>query len=149
VIKASDILAEAAFESGCDVKKSEIHGMAQRGGSVTSDVRFGENVKSPMVPAGEADYLVAIASDQVENNRHRLREGGVLIADVIDARALANPRSMNVALLGVLSTYLGIPEEMWLGAIRAAFPAKLHEANELAFALGRRAAPPGPKSVDR
>ena len=54
VITASDILSEAAFRSGFEVKKSEIHGMSQRGGSVSSDVRFGEAVLSPMVPAGEA-----------------------------------------------------------------------------------------------
>jgi len=54
VLKASDILADAAFLAGLDVKKSEIHGMSQRGGSVTSDVRFGRQVLSPMVPAGEA-----------------------------------------------------------------------------------------------
>jgi len=48
-IKASDILSDAAFEAGRDVKKSEIHGMSQRGGSVTSDVRFGDVVLSPMV----------------------------------------------------------------------------------------------------
>ena len=58
VLKASDILAEAAFEAGLAVKKSELHGMSQRGGSVKSDVRFGQEVLSPMVPPGEADYLV-------------------------------------------------------------------------------------------
>ncbi len=60
VIKASDILADAAFRAGLDVKKAEIHGMSQRGGSVTSDVRFGERVRSPMVPRGEADFLVVL-----------------------------------------------------------------------------------------
>ncbi len=49
VIKASDILADAAFRAGLDVKKAEIHGMSQRGGSVTSDVRFGDAVQSPMI----------------------------------------------------------------------------------------------------
>jgi indolepyruvate ferredoxin oxidoreductase beta subunit len=44
VLKASDIIAEVAFGAGLDVKKSEIHGMSQRGGSVSSDVRFGERV---------------------------------------------------------------------------------------------------------
>ena len=53
-IKASDILADAACRAGFDVKKAEIHGMSQRGGSVTSDVRFGPEVLSPMIPAGEA-----------------------------------------------------------------------------------------------
>jgi len=54
VLKASDIVAEVVFRAGFDVKKSEIHGMSQRGGSVSSDVRFGERVYSPMVPLGEA-----------------------------------------------------------------------------------------------
>ena len=45
-----DILADAAFRAGRDVKKAEVHGMSQRGGSVTSDVRFGREVLSPMVP---------------------------------------------------------------------------------------------------
>ena len=42
-IKASDILADVAFRAGRDVKKAEVHGMSQRGGSVTSDVRFGDH----------------------------------------------------------------------------------------------------------
>ena len=80
VLKASDILADAAFRAGLDVKKSELHGMSQRGGSVSSDVRLGESVASPMVTDGEADFLVVLSPDQVENNRHVLRPGGVLIA---------------------------------------------------------------------
>ena len=80
VLLASDILAEAAFLAGYDVKKSEVHGMSQRGGSVASDVRFGTTVFSPMVPPAEADFLVVLAEDQIDNNRPRLREGGVLIA---------------------------------------------------------------------
>ena len=56
VIKASDILADAAVRAGYDVKKAEVHGMSQRGGSVTSDVRFGPRVLSPMIPRGEADF---------------------------------------------------------------------------------------------
>ncbi len=139
VLKASDILAEAAFAAGYDVKKSEIHGMSQRGGSVTSDVRFGEGVLSPMVPTGQADFLVVLSPDQVENNRHMLREGGVLITPAdIDAEQLANKRSINVALLGALSRHLEIGREHWLGAVRANLAAKLHAVNEEAFALGER-----------
>ena len=85
VLKASDIVAEVAFRAGLDVKKSEIHGMSQRGGSVTSDVRFGERVYSPMVPPGEADYLVVLSPDQVEPNRWQLREGGTLITPERDS----------------------------------------------------------------
>jgi indolepyruvate ferredoxin oxidoreductase beta subunit len=141
VIKASDILSEAAFRTGCEVKKSEIHGMSQRGGSVTSDVRFGPEVHSPMVPPGEADFLVVLAPDQVEVNRGRLRTGGVLIApDLIDSARLANAKSFNLALLGALSTHLDISEDTWRAAVQACLPAKLHEVNEQAFAEGRRAA---------
>ena len=141
VIKASDILSEAAFRSGCEVKKSEIHGMSQRGGSVTSDVRFGPQVLSPMVPPGEADFLVVLAPDQVEVNRGQLRAGGVLITpDLIDPAKLSNRKSFNVALLGVLSTHLDISEDHWRTAMHACLPAKLHAANEQAFAVGRHAA---------
>ncbi len=141
VIKASDILSEAAFRCGFEVKKSEIHGMSQRGGSVTSDVRFGPQVLSPMVPPGEADCLVVLAPDQVEVNRGQLRPGGVLIApDLIDPATLTNKKSFNVALLGALSAHLEIPEEKWREVIHAVLPEKLHAANEQAFAEGRRAA---------
>src|SRR5450631_3332878 len=79
VLKASDIIADVAFLAGLDVKKSEIHGMSRRGGSVSSDVRFGPLVFSPMVPEGEADYLLVLEEAQVEVNRAMLKPGGVLI----------------------------------------------------------------------
>jgi indolepyruvate ferredoxin oxidoreductase, beta subunit len=138
VLKASDIVSDAAFRTGLDVKKSEIHGMSQRGGSVTSDVRFGERVLSPMVPANSADFLVVVSADQVENNRHHLRAGGVLITPgLIDETKLAGKRTLNVALLGILSTYLEIPESEWLAAIESNLPEPLREANRKAFAIGR------------
>lgn len=141
VIKASDIVADAAFRAGLDVKKSEIHGMSQRGGSVTSDVRFGARVLSPMVPEGEADFLVVVADDQVENNRHLLRAGGRLIDTTwIEAGELENRRTLNVALLGALSRYLTLPESAWTEAIRAALPERFHEVNLKAFEMGRKAA---------
>ncbi len=138
VIKASDILADVAFRAGYDVKKSELHGMSQRGGSVSSDVRFGRKVWSPMVPFGCADYLVVLSSDQLEVNRHVLKEGGVtLSAELVDVSRLASPRCMNVALLGALSAHLEFPEDLWNAAIRSGFPEKLHEMNIAAFHLGR------------
>ena len=57
ILLASEILAEACMLAGFDVKKSEIHGMSQRGGSVVSHVRFGTEVFSPVVPEGEGDIL--------------------------------------------------------------------------------------------
>lgn len=140
VIKASDIVADAAFRAGHDVKKAEVHGMSQRGGSVSSDVRFGPRVLSPMVTPGEADFLVVVAADQVEVNRHVLRPGGTLIGpDAVDASKLASPRSLNVALVGVLSARLDLPEACWADALRANLPARGLEANLAAFELGRRA----------
>ena len=58
-ILASKILSEALVEAGYDVKMSEIHGMSQRGGSVTTQVRYGEKVYSPIIGKGSADILVA------------------------------------------------------------------------------------------
>jgi indolepyruvate ferredoxin oxidoreductase beta subunit len=140
-IKASDILADAAFRAGLDVKKAEVHGMSQRGGSVTSDVRFGEHVESPMVTPGEADYLLVLADSEVEVTRPLLRPGGVLIPpDLVDEKTLPNRKSLNVALLGALSRHLELPEALWLEAVRAALPPHLHAVNEKAFQLGRAAA---------
>ena len=138
VIRASDILSEAAFRFGVDVKKSELHGMSQRGGSVSSDVRFGPQVWSPMIPAGEADFLLVVSPDQVDNNLPSLKPGGVLIRpEMIDESQLKNKKALNVALLGVLSAHLPIPEGTWLETIRASFPKSFYAANEQAFRLGR------------
>ncbi|MCK7575151.1 MAG: 2-oxoacid:acceptor oxidoreductase family protein [Chromatiales bacterium] len=141
VLKASDILADAAFRAGFDVKKSELHGMSQRGGSVSSDVRYGEGILSPMVPPGEADVLVVLEETQVEINRPTLRAGGVLIApDVLAPEALKNKKSLNVALLGAASTVLDIADEHWIAAMHANLAEKLHTLNEQAFEIGRQAA---------
>jgi indolepyruvate ferredoxin oxidoreductase beta subunit len=68
IILASKILAKCAFDSGYMVKESELHGMAQRGGSVTSHVRFGEEVYSPLIHKGKADFLVAL--EELEGLRY-------------------------------------------------------------------------------
>jgi indolepyruvate ferredoxin oxidoreductase beta subunit len=139
VIKASDILADVAFSAGLDVKKSELHGMSQRGGSVSSDVRFGERVFSPMVPEGEADFLVVIAPDQIEVNRATLSAQGLLIEpSQIDEASLSNKKSINVALLGTLSRHLPFPIEAWTAALERNLPEKLHEANFRSFSIGRQ-----------
>ena len=142
VVKASDILADAAFRTGLDVKKSEIHGMSQRGGSVASDVRFGPHVHSPMIPYGQADCLMVIAPDQIEVNRYALKEGGVLVSPDSLAKVTGKlqAKSINVALLGVLSKALDIPVETWEDAIRANLAEKHHRLNLEAFHQGRNAA---------
>jgi indolepyruvate ferredoxin oxidoreductase beta subunit len=138
VLTASDIVADVAFDAGFDVKKSEVHGMSQRGGSLASDVRFGPQVFSPMVPRGEADFLVVTSTDQVPVNQAVLASNGVLIEESqVDQSKLASKKSVNVALLGMLSRHLEFPPEAWLAAIRRNFPEALYEGNEKAFLLGR------------
>jgi indolepyruvate ferredoxin oxidoreductase, beta subunit len=138
VLKASDIFASVVFRAGFDVKKSEIHGMSQRGGSVSSDVRFGSKVFSPMVPPGQADYLVVLAPSQVEIARPMLKADGVLIEPgTVDEAKLANKKSLNVALLGALARHLDLADNLWHAAIQAALPEKLHAVNLQAFAIGK------------
>jgi indolepyruvate ferredoxin oxidoreductase beta subunit len=151
VLKASDILGDAVFRAGHDVKKAEVHGMSQRGGSVNSDVRFGPRVFSPMVPFGEADFLVVLTPDQLENNRGYLKPGGVLIEPAhVDATQLENKRSLNVAMLGCLSRHLELPEACWRAALEANLPPALLDANLRAFALGCQTGPqPDPASPVR
>jgi indolepyruvate ferredoxin oxidoreductase, beta subunit len=138
VLKSTDILADVALRAGHDVKKSEIKGMSQRGGSVTGEVRFGDLVFSPMVPTGEADYLLVLEPTQLAPNRHLLRPEGVLIS-VAELRldALPHKRTANVALLGALSAHLPMPEAVWLTALREAFDESFFEGNQTAFLLGR------------
>jgi len=138
VLRGTDILAEAALRAGFDVKKSEIKGMSQRGGSVTGDVRFGSEVFSPMVPSGEADFLLVLEPTQVAPNRHLLRPEGVLITpEVINADELPNKKAINVALLGVLSSHLPMDAQIWLATLREGFDTSFFEANKEAFLLGR------------
>lgn len=140
VLKASDIIADVAFSAGLDVKKSEIHGMSQRGGSVTSDVRFGEQVFSPMVPEGGADFLVVLAPDQIEVNIGMLSGYGVLIdPSQLEESKLRNKKTINVALLGVLSRHLSFSDEQWVAALRRNLPETLHEVNISAFEMGKNA----------
>ena len=83
ILLTSDILAKTAALAGLDVKKSEIHGMAQRGGSVISQVRFGEKVYSPIIPEGASDLLVSFERLEALRWRHLLApEGKVLINDM-------------------------------------------------------------------
>ncbi|MGH7969661.1 MAG: indolepyruvate oxidoreductase subunit beta [Limisphaerales bacterium] len=139
VLRGTDILAEVALRAGYDVKKSEIKGMSQRGGSVTGDVRFGDKVFSPMVPGGEADFLLVLEPTQVEPNRHMLRAGGRLITpNAVKPEDLPHKRTLNVALLGALSAHLPMTEEAWLEALKDGFEASFFTSNKQAFQLGRQ-----------
>ena len=139
VLKVTDILAEVLFRAGYDVKKSEVHGMSQRGGSLSSEVRFGDEVASPMVPEGESDFLVVLDPTQIEVNLHKLKQGGTLITtDDVPMDKLKSPKALNIMMLGALSgKFPAIGEELWLEVVKAFLPQKLHEMNIEMFRLGR------------
>ncbi|TEU13947.1 MAG: indolepyruvate oxidoreductase subunit beta [Anaerolineales bacterium] len=79
VILASELLALAAVRVGHDTKQTEVHGIAQRGGSVHSHVRFGGTVYSPLIKPGEADVLIATEKLEALRFAHYVREGGVIV----------------------------------------------------------------------
>ncbi len=81
VLTATDILALTFVAGGYDVKKSEVHGMAQRGGSVESFVCYGQRVHSPLVVKGKADVLLALEELEALRYLPYLREGGLLVAN--------------------------------------------------------------------
>jgi indolepyruvate ferredoxin oxidoreductase beta subunit len=79
IVLASRIIAWVAFKSGFDVKESEIHGMAQRGGSVIGHLRFGEKVYSPIIPFGSADILLSLEELEALRYLQFLKKDGILI----------------------------------------------------------------------
>jgi indolepyruvate ferredoxin oxidoreductase beta subunit len=80
-ILAGDVLAKVAVAEGHDVKLSEVHGMAQRGGSVDTVVRFGEEVHSPVVDPGMADHLIAFEIIEGARALPYLRPGGTFVVN--------------------------------------------------------------------
>jgi len=110
ILLASEILAEAFMLAGFDVKKSEIHGMSQRGGSVVSHVRFGEKVFSPVVPEGEGDILFGFELLETFRYLDLLRPG---------ARVIAN--DFRIPPPSVLLGNESYPEDL-CGRISARFP---------------------------
>ncbi len=82
VLLASMIVADALVNAGYDVKQSEVHGMAQRGGSVISHIRWGARVDSPLVPLGTADVLAAFEWAEALRWVQYVREGGAVVADI-------------------------------------------------------------------
>src|SRR6185369_4266084 len=81
ILLASEILSETCMLAGFDVKKSEIHGMSQRGGSVVSHVRYGKEVFSPIVPEGEGDILFGFELMETCRSLPLLKQGGTVVAN--------------------------------------------------------------------
>lgn len=118
-ILASKLLSYALIEAGYDVKMSEIHGMSQRGGSVVTQVRYGEKVYSPIIGKGSADILVSFEAMEALRNLDDLKPDGTVVVNdyeiptattlsgkqkypenVIDEiRTKANTKSLNAAAI--------------------------------------------------
>jgi indolepyruvate ferredoxin oxidoreductase beta subunit len=125
VLLASEILTEVAKVMGLDAKKSEVHGMSQRGGVVTSHVRFGEKVFSPLIPSGEADVILAFEIAEGLRWVHQLAEGGKFI---VNDHRLVPPITATGKFF--------YPEDAWERIQKRKPDAKLVEATNIAKELG-------------
>lgn len=110
ILLASEILAETFMLAGFDVKKSEIHGMSQRGGSVVSHVRYGREVFSPTVPEGEGDILFGFELLETCRALPMLHPGGKVVAN-----------DFRIAPPSVLLGQAGYPDDL-AGRMRERFP---------------------------
>ncbi len=125
ILLTSDILAKVAMAAGCDVKKSEIHGMAQRGGSVISQVRFGSKVYSPIIPDAMSDLFVSFERTEALRWRHLVADKAQVIVNDIDLTSITVSSGQQPAIANIdaeLST-------VYPDAIR-------FNAQEIAIALG-------------
>jgi len=173
ILLASEITAFALLECGLDAKKSEVHGMAQRGGSVVAHLRYGKKVYSPLIDPGQADFLVAFETmeavrylpflhkdSRVIVNTQQIAPPAVATGkmvyppDILSqltsrnlavypldgfsiARAVGEIRTANLVLVGALSTFLPVDEEIFLEVLKKKIPRKLDE-NIAAFKEGRK-----------
>ena len=140
VLTAAEICALAAMRQGFHVKKSEVKGMAQRGGSVESYVRFGKNVFSPLPCEKQTDVLVCLHQEEYSRLKHQLKPGGVDLFKYIEkGHQVVGEKKLflNIYLLGVLSSLLPISEEKWIEALLEKFK-KEQEQNKEFFLIGRK-----------
>ena len=163
-ILISKIMSNGFMKAGYDVKQSEVHGMAQRGGSVSTQVRWGSKVYGPVFGRGEADIMAeflkpsgvvvindyAIKSTTIASGAETYPEGcieamarhfktiAIPASDI--ALELGNPKCMNVVLFGAMCDSLGCPNIDWEQIVAETVPAKVKDLNLQAFRAGREAA---------
>jgi len=123
-ILVGKILSSGLLEAGYDVKMSEVHGMAQRGGSVSTQVRYGRKVHSPIIDLGQADILVAFETMEAVRWSPYLKKGGQIVVN--DYRIPSAP---------ILAGQAQYPEGL-LEALLAQAPTTVVKAGDLAEALG-------------
>ena len=123
---AADVLSLVGLATGYDVKKSEVHGMAQRGGSVISQVRFGPRVYSPIIPDGGTDILVGFERLEALRWRHLLGPAGRVLINLHDVV----PVSVSSGQQPAVADIEGLLGELYPGAVMVA-------ATRLATELGQ------------
>ncbi len=138
-ILASNVICDVFLKNGYDVKKSEIHGMSQRGGSVISHIRFSkEKVFSPMVPLKSADMVVSFHPNETKRYEHYMKNDAFIIQlNDNDREKLPNPRSLNIYGVGILSNKFDLKEDDWKESIVKYLKPKLQDINLKAFEMGR------------
>lgn len=175
ILLASEITAFSLLAAGFDAKKSEVHGMAQRGGSVTAQLRYGTKVFSPLIEPGGADVLVAFEMMEAARYLPYLHAGSKVIVNtqkilppsvatgqavypenVVDAlvkndisvvtvdaleiaQMVGEVKTVNVVMVGAMSTYLPIEPSVCIEVIERRVPERFREVNLKAFEEGRKA----------
>jgi indolepyruvate ferredoxin oxidoreductase beta subunit len=151
IVVLSDIFCEAALLDGFDVAKAEVHGMAQRGGSIVAYARIGDKVEAPLIERGKADVILGFEILETARVLPMLKKGGTVVVNTKYippncavqgagiAEKVGNPIVVNTVLLGALSALPENPikKEMLEKAICSRLKPKFHGVNLQAFQLGR------------
>ena len=146
-IFAGKILGTMAYQTGLHVKISEIHGMSQRGGSVVTQVRFGEHVYAPLAQAGEVDVLIALEELEALRYASYLKENGILLMCNCRIKPTASdggiyPQSIRTQLeqkyyvVGAAAGCLGFSREDGIKALEQNVAAEFLEKDKKAFLEG-------------
>lgn len=120
VLTMSDICSKVAMEEGFDVKRTDLHGLSQRGGVVESHLRIGSNIFSPLIMNGQANYNVSLNEKLSRKFKaNYLHKSGFDFTFVLKMAEKKNIpfRERNLFMLGVLSTKLSFSEKCWKSVI--------------------------------
>ena len=135
-IKVSSIIGEAAMKKGINVVMSELHGMAQRGGVVTTEVKIGD-AHSPVIENGDADLIIGFEPAEILRSIKKFSHLYIIDAEKLAKRA-GNIMSLNMVLLGSTVAMPGFPleREEIIQSMKESLPGKTIGINLKAFDLG-------------
>lgn len=139
VVTASNVIAEAAFSAGLNVKKSEVRGISQRGGSVLSNVRFGdEEIFSPMISFKGANIIIVMCDTELEKALLYANDASFVITSSNVKKHLNSCNGSNMNMLGIISSVLPVIKiSYWKEAIKNNVSSDTFEKNMQEFQVGR------------